>query len=84
MAKGKRTCPSCGSKKLERDGLSIYGAGRPILFGTRLMCKRALVAYACLDCGYVCLYLDEREMRGDRREQGEARRPARPRPPDDD
>ena len=84
MNKKRRTCPSCGSKKLERDGLSIYGAGRPILFGTRLMCKRALVAYACLDCGYVCLYLDESEVRRAAPGPRSAKRQARPRPLDDD
>ncbi|HUS90393.1 MAG TPA: hypothetical protein VM695_01040 [Phycisphaerae bacterium] len=65
MPTPNRKCPSCGSGRLECDGLSIWGAGRPILFGTRLMNKRKLLAYACLDCGHVSLYLDDLDEDGD-------------------
>jgi predicted nucleic-acid-binding Zn-ribbon protein len=59
MLPSEFTCPQCGSQNLERNKLGVGGSAWVVKFGTSLFKKKNLIAYACKDCGFVFLYLEE-------------------------
>lgn len=63
MSEKPRYCPQCKSKELVQDHLSVKGSAWPVLFGSTLLRKRELLAFACQDCGFVFLALGISEDR---------------------
>jgi predicted nucleic-acid-binding Zn-ribbon protein len=57
MNSERRCCPQCKSEELFEDHLSQKGSAWPVLFGSKLLEKRELLAYACKKCGFVFLFL---------------------------
>ncbi len=59
------TCPKCGSGQRDRGEVSVVGSNWEVRFKAEdaplLSGKKKVVAWACLACGYIELYLADHE-----------------------
>ena len=68
MVSGLKTtgrCPKCQSKEIAKNKIRarLFGLGARVHLPAGNLRTSAFVAYACLDCGYTELYVDEKGLK---------------------